>query len=189
MTRHGETNENADGCLQGHTNSVNEIGLKQTKALAQRLNANNVKIDILISSTMTRAKETAQIFSELLHLPVIQTELIREKESGELEGKKSNSVDWNKLEGTFETRKVPGGESLLEVQQRARLFFEQILTKYDDKTVLMVSHGAFLKVFIGTLLGMSLHDSIFKLQIDHSSLSEIEIKARDQCRILMMNNK
>ncbi len=55
--------------------------------------------------------------------------------------------------------------------------FKELIKKYDgqDKTILIVSHGAFLKILIGDILGMSLYGSIFKLFIEHCSLTEIDI--------------
>ena len=89
-------------------------------------------------------------------------------------------MDWNKLKGTFEARKVNNGESLVEVRTRARRFMKELLDQYGDsnKKVLIVSHGAFLKVLIGDLLNMSLKDSIFGIKINHCS--PIRISFKDQ---------
>jgi len=84
------------------------------------------------------------------------------------------------LQGTFETRKAPDGENLEEVRERGKKFFEDLKEKYGEsnETILIVSHGAFLKVFIGNLLGMKTYDSIFKLFVEHCSLTELEINKK-----------
>ena len=65
------------------------------------------------------------------------------------------------------------------------------LKKYilEGKNVLVVTHGAFLKVLLGDLLGMTLHNSIFKLQIDHCSLSIVDMKSKEEYRVLQINNQ
>ena len=84
------------------------------------------------------------------------------------------------MPGSFEKRKDPNGENLEEVRERARKFFREIFEKYkdSDKNILIVSHGAFLKILVGDLLGMSIYNSIFKLFIEHCSLTELEINSK-----------
>ena len=115
-----------------------------------------------------------------INVPVEYTSLIREKDNGELIGKNHKEVKWDDLEGDFENRKAKGGENLLEVRERTREFFKELMHDFKDseETVLLVSHGAFLKVFMGDLLGMSLYDSIFKLLVEHCSLTELEINEK-----------
>jgi len=190
FTRHGQTKENADGIVQGHHHgNINARGLGQINSLIERLRKE--KIDKVISSDVARCKVTTQKIVEELKLPVEYTSLIREKEDGEFVGKKSLEVKWEDLDGNFENRKAPNGENLIEVRERGRQFFNQVLDKYSksDKTILIVSHGAFLKVLIGDLLGMSLYDSIFKLFIEHCSMTEIEIneKIKPGYRINFLN--
>ncbi len=176
ITRHGQTKENVEGTVQGKEHgNVNEKGYKQIKDLIKRLSKE--KIDYIISSDVPRCKITTEEILKEIDSNVEYTHLIREKDNGDFVGKNHKDFKWEDLSGTFETRKAPNGENLEEVKERGRKFFEEIKEKYGDsqKTVLIVSHGAFLKVFIGSLLGMNLSDSIFKLFIEHCSLTELEI--------------
>ena len=62
--RHGETDWNRDGRLQGHTDTLlNATGLAQAQALAERLRAH--RLDAVVSSDLARAWTTAQILAEL----------------------------------------------------------------------------------------------------------------------------
>ena len=176
ITRHGQTRENIDGTIQGKNHgNINEMGFKEISSLIERLKKE--KIDLIISSDIPRCKLTTQEIIKKINTPVEYSELIREKDNGELVGKKHQEIDWDDLGDDFETRKAPNGENLQEVLERGRKFFNGLIDKYGNtnKTILIVSHGAFLKVFIGNLLGMSLYNSIFKLFIEHCSLTEIEI--------------
>lgn len=176
ITRHGQTKQNVEGTIQGKEHgNVNEKGFKQIQDLILRLKEE--KIDKIISSDILRCKITTEEILKELKTPVEYTSLIREKDNGVWIGKNRKEISWDDLDGDFETRKVLGGENLQEVRERGRRFFKQLVKIYGDldETILVVSHGAFLKVFIGDLLGMSLHNSIFKLFLEHCSLTELEI--------------
>lgn len=176
ITRHGQTKQNVDGTIQGKEHGeVNEKGFNQIKELIKRLKKE--EISEIISSDIPRCKITTEEILKEKELPVKYTSVIREKDNGSLVGKSHKDFNWDDLPGTFETRKAPDGENLEEVRERAKNFFESLKKDYNNqkKTILVVSHGAFLKVFIGSLLGMSLYDSIFKLFIEHCSLTELEI--------------
>jgi len=179
ITRHGQTKQNVDGTVQGKEHGeINEKGFAQIKKLIKRLKSE--RIDKIISSDIPRCKITTEEILKEIKLPVEYTPIIREKDNGSLVGKSHKDFSWDDLPGTFETRKAPDGESLEEVRERGKKFFEEIKEKYNknDEIIFVVSHGAFLKVFIGSLLGMNLYDSIFKLFIEHCSLTELEIDER-----------
>ena len=192
ITRHGQTKQNVDGTIQGKEHgNVNEKGFEQIKGLIKRLESE--KISKIISSDVPRCKITTEEILKEIKVPVEYINLIREKDNGELVGKNHKEINWDDLEGTFETRKALNGESLQEVRERGRTFFKNLIKKYgkSDESILIVSHGAFLKVFIGDLLGMSLYDSIFKLFIEHCSLTELEIsdKHKEGYRFNFVNEK
>jgi len=178
ITRHGQTKQNVEGIVQGKDEGdINEKGFRQIKKLINRLKSE--KINKILSSDVPRCKTTTIEILKEIKAHVEYSPLIREKDNGELVGKNHKEFSWDDLEGTFETRKAINGENLVEVRERARQFFKILLKKYgEDETILVVSHGAFLKVFIGDLLGMSLYDSIFKLFIEHCSLTELDIRTK-----------
>lgn len=175
FTRHGQTTRNVDGIIQGNDHGdLHEKGIEQIKKLAERLETE--KIDLIFSSDSPRCKVTAEEVAKKRVIPIEYTTLLREKENGDWVGKNHKEVNWDELEGDFETKKTPHGENLIEVRERARLFMENLLNQYKDTrlTILVVSHGAFLKVLLGDLIKTSLKDSIHKLFIDHCSLTLIE---------------
>lgn len=191
ITRHGQTKENVDGIVQGKEHgNINEKGFEQIKILIKKLKEEN--INRIISSDIPRCKITTEEILREIDVPVGYTHLIREKDNGDFVGKNHKDFNWEDLSGTFETRKAPNGENLLEVRERARKFFKELLTNYEDseEKILIVSHGAFLKIFIGNLLGMSLHDSIFKLHIEHCSLTQIDFDKKYDCgyQLKFLNN-
>lgn len=182
ITRHGQTKQNVEGTVQGKEHGeINEKGFIQIKELIKKLKTK--KIDKIISSDISRCKITTEEILKENKIPLEYTSIIREKDNGSFVGKSHKDFNWDDLPGTFETRKAPNGENLKEVRERGKEFFEILKEKYgkSNETILVVSHGAFLKIFIGNLLGMNIHDSIFKLFIEHCSLTELDIDEKHKC--------
>jgi broad specificity phosphatase PhoE len=85
LVRHGETDWNAEGKLQGHTDRpLNPYGRRQAQALADRLATES--IDALYASDLSRARETPEILGEKLGLAVAVDPDLREKNWGNWEG-------------------------------------------------------------------------------------------------------
>ena len=187
LTRHPETEGNLYEIIQGHTpGKLTQKGYAQMEQFSQRLSGQ--PIDAILSSDIYRCKLFADYVGDKLGTQVTYWDLLREKNDGILTGRRLPDIDWAKEYGDFEQGKAQGGESLVEVRQRSRAFFQQATEQYRDKTVLVVSHGAFLKVFFGDLLGMSLRDSIFKLHIDHCSVSVVDTKTKEDYKVSQLNN-
>ena len=85
LVRHGETDWNADGRLQGHTDRpLTDFGRRQARDLAAALAGED--LTAIYSSDLTRARETAEIVAERLGLPVVLDRDLREKDWGNWEG-------------------------------------------------------------------------------------------------------
>jgi broad specificity phosphatase PhoE len=133
---------------------------------------------LVFSSDLIRCKKTTDIISKKLGAKVKYSSLLREKDDGEWIGRKSDSIDWDSLGGTFEDRKAPRGESLSEVLQRGKDFF-RLLEKnkeLSDKKLLIVSHGTFLRLILGHFLGLNIKDSVFNFSIDNCSITTFVLK-------------
>ena len=125
ITRHGQTKENVDGTIQGKEHgNINEKGFEQIKKLIKRLKKES--ISKIISSDIPRCRITTEEISKELNIPVKYTDLIREKDNGNWVGKNHKNINWDDLEGDFETRKAPNGENLQEVRKRSIKFFKEI---------------------------------------------------------------
>jgi len=172
IVRHGETNSNKEKRIQGHSNeNINKKGISQMKRLVPYLK--NKKIDLIISSDLTRAKESAKILAKELDINDMKYyKIVREKNNGAFTGKKAIEIDWESIKGTFETRKAPDGESLKEVLKRTKLFLRILKRKYQKKNILLVSHGTFIKILVGYMEGKNIIDSILKRRIKCGDLIE-----------------
>ena len=104
IVRHGETAWNADGRIQGHSNTaLSEHGIQQARATASRLA--DVAIDAAYSSDLVRASETARILLEGRDTPLVQTAELRERYYGVFEGL---TVDERRTRHPRHVCRVPG---------------------------------------------------------------------------------
>jgi probable phosphoglycerate mutase len=149
VVRHGETEWNIAMRLQGMQNSnLTERGLEQARQTASALRAR--KFDVLISSDLERALQTAALINIYHKLPIEKSYSIRERNFGVMEGMTREEIQ-EKFPETFQgymlrkdTYQIPEGESLVQFYQRITEGLEQIVTQNKGKSVLLITHGGVL---------------------------------------------
>ena len=141
LLRHGQTDWNIDFRLQGVTDiPLNETGLAQAQDAAAAID--KTAWDLVLSSPLSRAVDTAQIVVRENDLPGLQIEhLLLERSFGEAEGMSHD--EWRSKYA--DTNTVPGGESLQELQLRSEKLLAHIADAFAGKRVLAVSHGALIR--------------------------------------------
>lgn len=144
LLRHGETDWNIEGRLQGRMDiPMNERGKEQIASIGLYLNENRFCVNQIISSPLLRARETAGIVSESIGYVgnILYDELLLERGFGKLEGELwSPQIDLNDPKH--------GIESVEVLCQRAR----KVLLKYvDEKDILVIAHGAIIKAIVAAL--------------------------------------
>ncbi|MFO8016097.1 MAG: histidine phosphatase family protein [Candidatus Woesearchaeota archaeon] len=147
LVRHGETVENAQGIIQGHLpGKLSEKGRVQAEKIAEKLNEE--RLDTIYSSDLARASDTAmRIAEQHPGTPLHLTEDLRERNLGEMQGKRKDEIDFRMVEGNPVYPPLKEGESLQELYERAKNFLEKIMEKHagKDSTILLVSHSDTLK--------------------------------------------
>lgn len=134
LVRHGETDWNAEGRLQGHTDRpLNETGRRQARQLAERLAGE--RIDAIYASDLGRAKETAEIVGERLGLTVVIDTDLREKNWG----------NWEGLTGDERVHVEFEGESTEEHRTRIVRAVKRIAERHPDQRIVVVTHGGSLR--------------------------------------------
>lgn len=118
LVRHGETALNAARTLQPADTPLSERGLLQAAAVAKRLA--DLGISAILSSDLPRTMQTAQVLSELTGVPVVATELLRERDFGDLRGQPYDSLGFNPL---TMAEAPPGGESAEDFRLRVEKAF------------------------------------------------------------------
>lgn len=149
LIRHGETEWNHLGKAQGHSDiPLNDLGRKQAKLLGKRLALENW--ERIYSSDLLRAKETAEIIATYTKLPHLTDRRLRERHGGLIEGTtETERVNkWGEHWRHLDLR-IESGEKMSE---RGLSFIEEILLENRSNNFLIVSHGAFLKQLLRTLV-------------------------------------
>ncbi|MBE9063045.1 histidine phosphatase family protein [cf. Phormidesmis sp. LEGE 11477] len=168
LVRHGETDWNRDGRFQGKIDiPLNENGHRQAAQAGEFLKA--VKIDVAVSSSMLRPKETAEAI--LQHHPGIDletTEQLWEIGHGEWEGMLEAEIEagypgmLSQWQSSPETVQMPAGENLNDVWARAKKGWGDIVATYSEgiddwetpPTVMVVAHDAINKAILCQLFGL-----------------------------------
>lgn len=159
LIRHGETEWNKTGRLQGHSNVLlSPEGIHQAQLLAEHMPFHTV--DAVYSSDLSRAMETARILAAKFGLPVIQESGFREVNFGDWEGRNFSELATEVPDGfeNFFTRPdrvhPPNGESFLEAQSRLINALDEVVAEHEDQSVVVVSHGAAIRLLMCAVLGM-----------------------------------
>jgi broad specificity phosphatase PhoE len=145
LVRHGETDWNAEGKLQGHTDRpLNDYGRRQAQALADKLAGES--IDAVYASDLSRARETAEILGAKLGLPVAVDPDLREKDWGNWEGLTSEERLHIEFEG--ETSEAHRDRTLGAVQR--------IVERHPEGRIVVVTHGGSLRRIQAAVSGFAL---------------------------------
>jgi len=158
LARHGETEWNVEEIFRGRIDiELNETGIKQARLLAEYLS--DVEIQAIYSSPLKRALRTAEIIASYHKLDIEITPGLIDFNYGQWQGLPHQEVEdkYKELYGEWisspERVKMPAGESLDEVRERAIGVVDDVIAKYEG-TVVLVSHRVVNKVLICALLGL-----------------------------------
>ncbi|OIO62163.1 hypothetical protein COT48_01245 [Candidatus Woesearchaeota archaeon CG08_land_8_20_14_0_20_47_9] len=191
IVRHGETHENAADIAQGQGQGLgrlNELGKKQARLVAARLKYEG--IDIAYVSDLERAVDTSrEILKFHPDVEVIYSKDLRERHLGNLEGKHRDALaEIGEKSGLpFHKFKPEGGESMLDVQKRVKRFYNELLKKHKNDTVLLVTHGGTIISLLMHLFKASFEKDFDKYRPGNTSVTILEIEhaeARPKVHVL-----
>jgi probable phosphoglycerate mutase len=141
LLRHGQTDANAGGVLQGHQPTpLNSLGRRQAGLLAARIGAFVPRPDVLVSSDLPRAAQTAEPIAAALKLPVVTDAAWRERGFGEFEGKTVGEREiWRAAAGDSDP---PGAEAVEAFHCRVLSALAGLPGRFPDaRCVAVVTHG------------------------------------------------
>jgi broad specificity phosphatase PhoE len=158
LLRHGESLGNAQGVSQGQTDfPLTENGIQQARNLAARWQAEDVGFDQIVSSPLTRARQTAEVVGGTLNVPIDFDPNWMERSFGSLEGIPYAEVARMDppMDFFFTYSPLGGdGEGLPALFQRARQAIDRLICRPPGR-YLVVSHGVILNAALLTILGLS----------------------------------
>lgn len=171
LIRHGETDDNLAGILQGHRDTpLNATGLEQARAIASRLVRESPPPDAIYSSDLSRASATAEIIGTALNRNVIPVPELREWRLGELEGRPCEEL-WTTHFPVLEAFRheagekiaVPGGEDSRAFERRVFSFFGQLAARHSGQHLAVITHGGVLRCVFRLAVGPTAADNLLPL--------------------------
>lgn len=160
LWRHGETDYNAAGRMQGHLDSaLTPVGWNQARFAVPALA--RFSPDLVIASDLRRATDTATVLTEAIGVPLRIDKRLRETHLGEWQGFTGQQVDetypgerarW-RVDATWAP---PGGESRVDVAERAMEVVADLDQPNSDAgdAVLLATHGGLIIALTAKLLGL-----------------------------------
>lgn len=176
FTRHGQTEWNVEGKLQGWNNSnLTKEGIESAKKLSERLK--DIDFDYIFSSTQQRALDTANLIRGEKNTEILAYDELREIGFGDWEGmeiekiKEIYSEDFDTYLNRPHLHNPVSGETFYEVYKRIQKMLDIILeTKADN--VLVVSHGVTIKILTSIIKGIPI-EQLYKLDVQRGTALNI----------------
>jgi probable phosphoglycerate mutase len=175
--------------LCGRMPAVNlgEPGRHQADALAERLASE--RIDAIYTSPLERARETAAPIGRRLGLCPKSDDAITEIDFGSWTGRSFDSLrgdpEWDHWNECRSVARVPGGESMGEVQARVTRMLDRLQQNYPEGRIVLVSHCDVIKAALSSYLRLSL-DDLGRFEIAPASVS-ILVAWGNEGKVLSMN--
>jgi broad specificity phosphatase PhoE len=158
LLRHGESQGNSEGILQGQTDyPLTPAGVKQAEFLAAHWRSESTCFDLIISSPLKRAAQTAEIISSYLNIPIEYDRDWMERNYGYLEGSLLFEIDKRiPMVDFFQPYEPIGenGESQVDLYTRASLALQKVIRQHEG-SYLVVSHGGILNKALYVVLGIT----------------------------------
>jgi ribonuclease H / adenosylcobalamin/alpha-ribazole phosphatase len=192
LLRHGETPLSAERRFAGHGEiPLTEEGLRQAAAAADRLAARG-GIDLIVSSPLLRARQTAEAVARATGAPLQAEDGLAELDFGEWEGLTiaEASQRWpDQVTAWLGNVDVapPGGESFAAAIERVGAALDRLLAAHQLRTLLLVSHVSPIKIAVCRAL-LAPPATLLRFQLDVASLCEIHWYADGPAVVLSLND-
>lgn len=174
LVRHGETENNFKGNIQGRSNSLlSDNGRRQAKLLRMKLDGKDY--DICFTSPLVRCVETSMILIGD-KIEMIPDKRLIERDMGDLEGRPFEEYNRYKFWDYDLNWSKFNIEPIQNVFKRCNDFLDWILEKYPDKNILIVTHGATYRALRYLILKKPLRGKMFDGFISNCQFEEFNIK-------------
>ncbi|MBK5229787.1 MAG: histidine phosphatase family protein [Thermoleophilia bacterium] len=192
LVRHGESEWNAAGRLQGQADPpLSALGRHQAAHMAARLV--DEPIDAIVASDLLRAFDTARALADAVGLPVLAREDLREVDLGSWTGASRGEIEagdadaWRRwrvegIEGWH------GGERYADAIGRIGAAVQSIATEWVGRTVVAVTHGGCIRLATCHLLGMPAGQLGRIMSIGNASITEFLVEPDGRGRIARLND-
>ena len=193
ILRHGETVNTLDGPLRYNGHFDVDITAKARAQMAQRgIEFSDRDITTIYASDLKRCRIGAEIIAEKIGCPLILRENLREMKMGDWEGLTLNEAreqfpeQVEKKFADFINYRIPGSETIPEVEERIYPEFDRIISRHRGETVLIVAHGGVNLLFLTHILGLP-NTEIFNLDQNFGCINQVLI-GDDFRKVVMINS-
>ncbi|MCS6873727.1 MAG: histidine phosphatase family protein [Pyrinomonadaceae bacterium] len=194
LVRHGQSEKNAERRFGGHSATpLSALGKRQALATAKALEKE--RIDLIFSSDLVRAVQTAEPLSKLLKVEVQKTQAFRERNVGVLEGLTFEEAaqkypeDYQALITRDFLHVIKNGESYFQLLQRVSTKLEQILAENEGKNIVIFTHTGVICFTSLYLLG-AINENTKNtpwLVTSNCGICKFEFRGRKNVRLLAFN--
>jgi broad specificity phosphatase PhoE len=178
LMRHGETSWNREGRVMGRNPvELSEAGRAQVESAI--LMARSLKLDLIITSPLVRARQTAEIIARGVGgVDILEEPSIAEVSYGRWEGMTYHELIEDPHYAVYKESPVeyptPGGETIPQVQSRGVTAIKRAVEAYPGRRLLFVSHGDIIRTVICYFLGLELK-FFHRVRIDNAAFSCFQI--------------
>ncbi len=173
VVRHGEVEVNVKKLLNGRNNeSLTMNGINQAKQAAYFLK--DICIDLIICSPLKRTKETAEIIN-INHVPIIYDNRILERDTKKMMYHNSKDVDLNYFYNFKDNIIYEDCEGFKSILTRVTNFIKDIKIKYENKNILVVTHGDVCKAIYCYLNHINDISKIIQFQQDNGAVLRYDL--------------
>lgn len=166
LIRHGETDWNLQNKMQGSSDiPLNDTGKMQAQKSSELLK--DIHWDVIISSPLKRARETADIINHKLSIPLFEMDEFKERNYGKAEGK--SLKEYNKM-----LPNIPDLESREVLAERVISGLHKIQKKYNSLNVIIVAHGAVINAILSEVSGGKIGTK--KTRLENACISNIQFQ-------------
>ncbi|MBD5451490.1 MAG: histidine phosphatase family protein [Lachnospiraceae bacterium] len=146
FTRHGQTVWNVANKICGATDvALTELGHQQAKELGKKILEEKLQIDEILYSPLMRARDTALEVSQITGIPAYEEKRLMEQNFGKYEATARNGAEFQEMKKSF-VNHFGGGETMLHLAQRIYNLLDEIKSKSENKTYLLVAHNGIARV-------------------------------------------
>ena len=149
LVRHGQSSHNQRQIIAGQLDSeLTEQGFEDARSVAQAIGRSD--FDVIYSSDLRRARQTAQSIVDTLNLtcPIFFTDLLRELDYGEHTNQPVAEAFRFLNYKAVEDRRYPGGESFQDLKKRVHQFIEQLRLEAPGKRILLIAHAGSIRMML-----------------------------------------
>jgi len=195
LIRHGQSAGNAEGRFGGHgPTSLSELGLQQAERTANVLAKEG--IDVIFTSDLQRAVQTAEPLAKLLNIPVHTSDAFRERHVGVLEGltfdesKQQYPKDYYALVNRNINHVISGGESYRHLLKRITNKLHDVIRTHQHQRIAIFTHTGAICFITLHLLG-AIHRNTKQtpwLVTSNCGINRFELRGRRNVRVLALND-